>query len=141
MILRHSLKIATYTTWYMYLYTKLTKVNTRALDILLIIHLGGIATLFEPECQVWGGNSGANLTITCHLATARYKGNQRTTKSPSHRTLTYFVRGSITVQLLCFPMFNQKKDIYLFGQIQTSQTGDQSYSDTSSYKVSEYSLS
>ena len=48
MMLRHSLKIATYTTWYMYLYTKLTKVNTRALDILLGMHLWGIATLFDP---------------------------------------------------------------------------------------------
>ena len=36
-------------------------------------------------------------------------------------------------------MFNQPQ-IYLFGQIQTSQTGGQRYSDTSPYKVSERSL-
>ena len=36
-------------------------------------------------------------------------------------------------------MFNQPQ-IYLFGQIQTSQTGGQRYSDTSPYKVSECSL-
>ena len=31
--------------------------------------------------------------------------------------------------------------IYLFGQIQTCQTGGHPYNDTSTYKVSEYSLS
>ena len=36
-------------------------------------------------------------------------------------------------------MINQQQ-IYLFGQIQTSQTGGQPYSDSSPYKVSECSL-
>ena len=36
-------------------------------------------------------------------------------------------------------MFNQQQ-IYLFCQIQTSQTGGQPYSDTSPYEVSECSL-
>ena len=64
------------------------------------------------------------------------------------RTLTHFVRGSITVWLTsgltgfdsaALFMFNQQQ-IYLFGQIQTSQTGGQLHSDTSPYKVSECSL-
>ena len=33
-------------------------------------------------------------------------------------------------QLLCLPMLNEQQ-FYLFGQIQTSQTGDQLYGDTS----------
>ena len=33
-----------------------------------------------------------------------------------------------------------EQEFYLFGQIQTSQTGGQPYSDTSPYKVSEWSL-
>ena len=36
-------------------------------------------------------------------------------------------------------MFNHQQ-IYLFSQIQTSETGGQQYSDASPYKVSEYSL-
>ena len=36
-------------------------------------------------------------------------------------------------------MFNYQK-LYLFGRIQTSQTGGQMYSDTSAYNVSECSL-
>ena len=60
-------------------------------------------------------------------------------------TLTYFVRGSITVWLTSFLtglesdvllMFNQQH-IWLFGQFQTSQIGGPPYSDTSPYKVSE----
>ena len=66
----------------------------------------------------------------------------------SQGTLTYFVRGSITVWLTSYwtgldsaavLMFNQQQ-IYLFSQIQTSQTGGQPYNDTSPYKVSECSL-
>ena len=64
------------------------------------------------------------------------------------KTLTYFGRGSITVQLTtcltgqdsaALVMLNQI-EIYNFGQIQTSQTGGQLYSDTSPYEVSECSL-
>ena len=59
--------------------------------------------------------------------------------------LTYFVRGSNPVRLTSLDsaalvMFNQHQ-IYLFGQIQCSQTGGQPYSDTSPYAVSECSLS
>ena len=36
-------------------------------------------------------------------------------------------------------MFNQQQ-ISLFGQIQTSQSGDQLYSDAALYKVKDYSL-
>ena len=58
------------------------------------------------------------------------------------RTLTYFARGSITVHLTscltgldsaALPMFYQLQ-IYLFGQIQTSQTGGHMYSDTFTYE-------
>ena len=64
------------------------------------------------------------------------------------RTLTYFVRGSITVwltssltgqDLAALLMLNQI-EIYKFGQIQTSQTGGRLYSETSPYNVSECSL-
>ena len=63
------------------------------------------------------------------------------------RTLTYFITGSIPVWLTCLTgfdpaallMFNQKQ-IYLFGEIQFSQTGGRLYSDNSPYKVSECSL-
>ena len=67
---------------------------------------------------------------------------------PHLRMLTYFLWGIITVQLTsCLTgedsaalfMFNSQH-IYLFGQIQTSQTGGQPYSDNSPYEVSEYSL-
>ena len=59
--------------------------------------------------------------------------------------LTYFVRGSNPVRLTsldsaALAMFNQQQ-IYLFGQIQSSQTGGQSHSDTSPDAVSECSLS
>ena len=64
------------------------------------------------------------------------------------RTLTYFIRGSITVQLTSFltgydsaALFGfNSQHIYLFGQIKTSQTGGQLYSDTSPFEVSECSL-
>ena len=58
------------------------------------------------------------------------------------RTLTYFIRGSITVRLTsclnglnsaALVMFNQQL-IYLFGQ--ATQTGGQLYSETSPYEVS-----
>ena len=61
------------------------------------------------------------------------------------RTLTDSVRGSITVQLtsslngldsVALLMVNLQQ-IYLFDQIQTSQTGGQPYSYASPYKVSE----
>ena len=65
-------------------------------------------------------------------------------KKSSQRTLTYFVRGSITVMLIsCLTgldsvvlLFKNYQQIDLLGQIQTSQTGGQPYSDTSPYKVS-----
>ena len=66
----------------------------------------------------------------------------------NQKTLIYFVRGSIIVWLVsCLTgmdsaalfMFNQQQ-IYLFGQIQASQTGGQRYSNTFPYKVSECSL-
>ena len=64
------------------------------------------------------------------------------------RTLAYFLRGSITVQLTsCLTGLDSTKqvDILLIQHkrsswIQTKQTGGQQYSDTSSYKVSECSL-
>ena len=57
--------------------------------------------------------------------------------------LTSFVRGSFAVQLtLCLTALQCKNytHIYLFGWIQTSQPGCQSYNDTSPYKVSECSV-
>ena len=51
------------------------------------------------------------------------------------RTLTYFIRGSICTADLLF----DHQQIYLFCQIQTSQSG-QPYSDTFPYEVSECSL-
>ena len=45
----------------------------------------------------------------------------------------------VWIQLLYLGMFN-KQQPYLFGQIQTSQTRVQPYSDTSPYEVSECSL-
>ena len=68
------------------------------------------------------------------------------TDKSSHRTLAYFVSGSITVWLTsCLSgldsaallMLNQQQ-IYLFGQIKSSQTGGQQYSDTSPYEVCEF---
>ena len=62
------------------------------------------------------------------------------------RILAYFVRGSFTVQLtsslFCLDsaallMWNYKQ-IYLFGKIQTSQTGSQPYSNTSPWKVNKH---
>ena len=72
------------------------------------------------------------------------------TKWPSKLAtiLSYFIRVSLTVQLTfysisfysaVFIMLNEQQ-IYLFGQIQTSQTVGQLYSDTSPYKISYYSL-
>ena len=66
----------------------------------------------------------------------------------NQRTLTYFVRGNITVQLTsCLTGLDSAvllnwnyKQICLFGQILTSQTGGQPYSDISPYKVSDCSL-
>ena len=64
------------------------------------------------------------------------------------REHAYFIKGSITVRLTsCLTgedsaallVVNQIK-IYKFGQISTSQTGGQPYSDTSPYEVSECSL-
>ena len=64
------------------------------------------------------------------------------------RTLTYFVRGSISVQLTsCLTglnsaallMLNQIQ-LFKFGRIQTSKIGGQPYSVTSPYEVSECSL-
>ena len=64
------------------------------------------------------------------------------------RTLTYFIMGSITVQLTsrftgldsaALFMLNYMQ-IYKFGRTQTSQTGGQPCSDTSPFKVSECSL-
>ena len=63
-------------------------------------------------------------------------------------TLTYFVRGSITVRLTsCLTgydsaamfVFNSQQ-IYSFDQIQPSHAGGQPYRDTSPYEVSECSL-
>ena len=57
--------------------------------------------------------------------------------------LTYFIREIITVQLtfcltgldsVALLLFNLQQ-IYMFGQIQISQTGGQSHSDTSPFKV------
>ena len=64
------------------------------------------------------------------------------------RTLTYFIRGSITVWLTsCLTdqdsaalLLLIQIDIYKFGRIQTSQTRGQPYSETSPYKVRESSL-
>ena len=64
------------------------------------------------------------------------------------RTLNYFGRGSTALRLTsCLTGWDSaaclfKLDTFLhkFGQIQTSQTGGQLYSDTSPYKVSECSL-
>ena len=64
------------------------------------------------------------------------------------RTLTYFVRGNITVWLTsCLTGLDSavllnwnNKQTCLFGQILTGQTGGQAYSDISPYKVSECSL-
>ena len=64
------------------------------------------------------------------------------------RTLTYFVKGNITVQLTscltgldsAFLLNWNYKQICLFGQILTGQTGGHPYSDISPYKVSECSL-
>ena len=66
----------------------------------------------------------------------------------NQKTLTYFVRGSISVWLTsCLIrldsaalLYSNDQQIYLFGQIQTSQTRGQLYSDTSPYEVSECSL-
>ena len=62
----------------------------------------------------------------------------------SQRTLTYFVRGSITVQLTSYDsaalLVLIQLEVYKFGRIQTSQKGGQLYSDTSPYKGSECSL-
>ena len=60
------------------------------------------------------------------------------------RTLTYFVKGNITVQLTscltgldsAFLLNWNYKQICLFGQILTSQTGGRLYSDTFPYEVS-----
>ena len=64
------------------------------------------------------------------------------------RTLTYYIRGNITIRLTsCLTGFDSAvllkrnyKQICLFGQILTGQTGGQLYSDISPYKVSECSL-
>ena len=62
------------------------------------------------------------------------------------RTLTHFKRRRIPVwQTSCLTgldsaallMLNQQQ-IYLFGQIKSSQTGGQQYSDTSPYEVCEF---
>ena len=66
----------------------------------------------------------------------------------NQRTLIYFVRGNITVQLTsCLTGLDSAvllnwnyKQICLFGQILTGQTGGQPYSDISPYEVSECSL-
>ena len=63
----------------------------------------------------------------------------------NQRTLTYFARGSITVQLTsCLTCLDSAvllnlnyQQICLFGQI---LTGGQLYSDTSTHKVSEFPL-
>ena len=65
------------------------------------------------------------------------------------RTLTYFVRGNISVWLTsCLTGLDSAvllnwnyKQICLFGQILTGQTGGQTYSDISPYKVSEWVFS
>ena len=63
-----------------------------------------------------------------------------------HSENTRFIRASITVQLtyyfICLVsgvlLLLNEQPIYLFGKVQTSQTG-QLYNDASSYKVSWYS--
>ena len=64
------------------------------------------------------------------------------------KTLTYFIRGSITVQLtsclfcldLAALLLLNFKHIHLFGSIQTSQTGGQHTVIRFPYEVSECSL-
>ena len=59
------------------------------------------------------------------------------------RTLTYFVRESITVWLIsCLSGLDSTKlvNLYLIQHEQSSQTGGQPYIDTSQYDVSECSL-
>ena len=61
---------------------------------------------------------------------------------------THFVRESISVWLTsCFTCLDSvallilnQQQIYFFGQISTSQSGGQLHSDTSTYKVSQYSM-
>ena len=54
--------------------------------------------------------------------------------------LTFFVRGSISVRLTSrldsagLPMLKEQQ-IYLIGQIQTSQTGGQTHNNTSPYEI------
>ena len=91
----------------------------------------------------WSSRTFKNRPIWshCRLLTSRERGLR-------HRTLTYFVRGSITVQLTsCLIGLDLAKQVSMLliqhkqsSWIQTSQAGGQSYSDTSPSKVSECSL-
>ena len=63
----------------------------------------------------------------------------------NQRILTYFIKGSIIVpqhsSFICLAsafllLLLNEQQIYLFRQIQTSQTGGPPYSDTSPYEVS-----
>ena len=66
----------------------------------------------------------------------------------SQRTLTYFIRGNITVRLTsCLTGLDSAvllnwnyEQICLFGHILTGQTEGQPYSDISPYEVNECSL-
>ena len=58
----------------------------------------------------------------------------------TQRILTYFVRESKTCSDSAVLVTSNQQQIYMFGRIQTSQTGGKLYNDALPYKVSEYSL-
>ena len=70
-----------------------------------------------------------------NISNFTYKSNERWNKRLRQRTLTYFVRGSITVVMADLLLEPNKLICYLFSWIQTKNTGGQLYLQLYFHKV------
>ena len=101
-----------------------------------------VSVIVDVQC----GEPVVNEIRSFKISNKYFNGNLRTKTNPfvmhrkfRQRTLTYFVSRSITVRLTsCLTSYDSAAllvlnyiVIYKYGRIQTSQTGGQTYSDTS----------